>query len=69
MRKVRRKRAPVAKRTARRSTRRQGSRISLSLEEREVLREACRRYQHDLPSYLKTAWPEVGLLEEILRKL
>lgn len=69
MRKGRKKRSSVAKRTARRSTRRQGGRLSLSLEEREVLREACRRYQHDLPSYLKAARSELGLIEEILRKL
>ena len=69
MRKGRTKRARVAKRTGRRSSRSSGGRLSLTLDERQVLKEACRRYQHDLPSYLKTARSEVGLLEEILRKL
>lgn len=62
-------RTRVAKRTARRRSTRAGGRLSLTLHEREVLKEACRRYRHDLPTYLETARSEAGLLEEILRKL
>ena len=69
MRRKRTKRTPVARKTARRRSRSTGDRLSLSLQERHILKEACRRYQHDLPSYLETARSEVGLLTEILRKL
>ncbi|HXI04451.1 MAG TPA: hypothetical protein VNI57_14860 [Candidatus Saccharimonadales bacterium] len=44
-------------------------RVALSMQEREVVREACRRYQHDLPTYLQTTRSELGLIRDILRKL
>lgn len=63
------KKARVARHTARRPRRRSGARLALSTQEREVVREACRRYQHDLPTYLQTARSELGLIRDILRKL
>lgn len=63
------KRKPVARHTARRPRRSPGVRVALSMQEREVVREACRRYQHDLPTYLQTTRSELGLIRDILRKL
>ena len=69
MAKARIKRATVARRTARRRTASRGGRVPLIPQEREVLKEACRRYKHDLPSYLEAARSEFDLIEEIQRTL
>jgi hypothetical protein len=44
-------------------------RIDLEPSELALLLRACRKYKASLPSYLRSAQPELALAEELMKKL
>lgn len=44
-------------------------RVALEPSEMALLLRACRKYRASLPSYLRSAQPELALTDELMKKL
>lgn len=43
--------------------------VALSVDEREAVLAACKRYRHTIPVYLASAQSELRLIKAVIRKL